>query len=385
MVSITPSTVSVALGATQQFSATVTGNANQNVTWGVDGIAGGNSTLGTISSSGLYVPPQMIGMHTITAIAQANSASQGTATVTVGSLVPLSNTFFGMHLLSLSSPIPSTMAGTARVWDSASAQWPNINTASGMFVWDDLDTLLADYHAAGIDDVFYTLWRVPTWASSMPADATCDYAAQGHAYYGECDLPKDIAADGTGTDLTWRTWVQNIAQHANGQDPNNPDPNYLSNHAHISYWEPCNECFRSPTLDPGYGSNGAQVAYRGTYAQLVRMMQDARCIIIGTPTDPITALRRASIAGRLDIHIRKSIRGENGDAFHWPTADDGWQNGSLHPGHAESPLLHLRRQLMFSEHDRLPHRPGWQWGGRYHFSSYLSQELHAGADSNRGS
>ncbi len=290
MVSITPSTVSVALGATQQFSATVTGNANQNVTWGVGGIAGGNSTLGTISSSGLYVPPQMIGMHTITAIAQANSASQGTATVTVGSLVPLSNTFFGMHLLSLSSPIPSTMAGTARVWDSASAQWPNINTASGMFVWDDLDTLLADYHAAGIDDVFYTLWRVPTWASSMPADATCDYAAQGHAYYGECDLPKDIAADGTGTDLTWRTWVQNIAQHANGQDPNNPDPNYLSNHAHISYWEPCNECFRSPTLDPGYGSNGAQVAYRGTYAQLVRMMQDARCIIIGTPTDPITAL-----------------------------------------------------------------------------------------------
>src|SRR5208283_3986349 len=165
-VSIAPSTVSLSLATTQQFSATVTGNANQSVTWGVDGIAGGNLTLGTISSAGLYVPPQTIGLHTITAIAQANSASQGTATVTVGSLVPLSNTFFGMHLLSLASPIPSTMAGTGRIWDSASAQWPNINTASGTFVWTNLDAVLADYKAAGINDILYTLWRVPNWASS---------------------------------------------------------------------------------------------------------------------------------------------------------------------------------------------------------------------------
>ncbi len=283
IVSITPSTVSIALGTTQQFSPTVTGNANQNVTWGVDGIAGGNSTLGTISSAGLYVPPQMIGLHTITAIAQANSASQGSATVTVGSLVPLSNTFFGMHLLSLSSPIPSTMAATGRIWDSASAQWPNLNTASGVFVWTNLDAVLADYKAAGINDILYTLWRVPNWASSNKTDTSCDYAGQGANSDGECDLPTDINSDGTGTDLIWRTWVQNIAQHVNSAG-------YLSNHAHIGYWEPCNECFRSPTLDPGYGSNGGQVAYRGTYAQLVRMMQDARCIIIGNPSDPITAL-----------------------------------------------------------------------------------------------
>ena len=280
-VSIAPSTVSIAVGTTQQFSATVTGNANQSVTWGVDGIAGGNLTLGTISSAGLYVSPQMIGLHTITAIAQASSASEGSATVTVGSLVPLSNTFFGMHLLSLASPIPSTMAGTGRIWDSASAQWPNINTANGTFVWTNLDAVLADYEAAGINDILYTLWRVPNWASSNKTDTSCDYAGQGASSEGECDLPTDISADGTGTDLIWRTWVQNIAQHVNSAG-------YLSNHAHIGYWEPCNECFRSPTLDPGYTSG--QVAYRGTYAQLVRMMQDARCIIIGNSEDPITAL-----------------------------------------------------------------------------------------------
>ena len=280
-VSITPSTASVAQSATQQFSAAVTGSANQKVAWSVDGVAGGNSSLGTISSAGLYAAPQMIGVHNITAIAQANSASQGAATVTVGSLVPVTNTFFGMHLLSVASPIPSTMAGTGRIWDSASAQWPNLNTASNTFVWTNLDAVLADYKTAGITDILYTLWRVPNWASSNKTDTSCDYAGVGTD--GECDLPTDINADGTGTDLTWRTWVQNIAQHVNS-------PGYLSTHAHIGYWEPCNECFRSPTLNPGYGSGGAKVAYKGTYAQLIRLMQDARCIILGHPNDPITAL-----------------------------------------------------------------------------------------------
>jgi hypothetical protein len=47
-----------------------------------------------------------------------------------------------------------------RIWDSASAQWPNINTASGTFLWANLDAVLADYKAAGINDILYTLWRV---------------------------------------------------------------------------------------------------------------------------------------------------------------------------------------------------------------------------------
>jgi len=283
-VSITPAAASIALNATQQFTATVIGNSNQNVTWGVDGIPGGNSTIGTISATGLYTAPVLIGTHTITATAQANSASQGNVTVAVGSLVPVLNTFFGMHLHLLASPVPATMEGTGRIWDSNAAQWPNLNPSSGGFVWTNLDNVLAAYKTAGINDIFYTLWRVPKWASSNPNDTTCDYAASlGSNYYGGCDLPTDINPDGTGTNLTWRTWVQNIAQHVNS-------PAYLTTHAHIAYWEPCNECYRSPNLDPGYGSGGAQIAYKGTYPQLVRLMQDARCIIVGNPSDPITAL-----------------------------------------------------------------------------------------------
>jgi trimeric autotransporter adhesin len=280
-ISITPAVASAMLGSAQQFISTVTGSSNQNVSWTVDGVANGNSTIGTISATGLYTAPPMIGSHTIAAIAQSSSSIQATATVTVGSSRPIPNTFFGMHLNIIADPIPASMQGSARIWDSAGAQWPSVNTASGIFNWNKLDTLLADYKLAGIDDVLYTLWRVPQWASSNPTDTNCDYARLGSGFTGECDPPTDLNADGTGSNLIWRTWVQNIAQHVN-------DPIYLQNHARVKYWESCNECYRSPTLNAGY--TASNYAYRGTYAQLVRMMQDARCVIVGNPDEAITAL-----------------------------------------------------------------------------------------------
>jgi hypothetical protein len=63
---------------TQQFTSSVGG-----VTWGVDGVAGGNATVGTISSSGLYTPPATAGTHTVTA---ASGASSGSATIAVTDL-----------------------------------------------------------------------------------------------------------------------------------------------------------------------------------------------------------------------------------------------------------------------------------------------------------
>src|SRR5262245_47919426 len=48
-VTVTPSTATVQVNNTQQFSATVT-NASQNVNWSVNGAPGGNSTVGTIGA-----------------------------------------------------------------------------------------------------------------------------------------------------------------------------------------------------------------------------------------------------------------------------------------------------------------------------------------------
>lgn len=83
LVSVSPSSASLALGATEQFTATVANQSNSGVTWSVDGIAGGNVTVGTISSSGLYSAPTSACTHTITAISVADTTASGSATVTV--------------------------------------------------------------------------------------------------------------------------------------------------------------------------------------------------------------------------------------------------------------------------------------------------------------
>lgn len=78
-VKVSPALAAVtATTQTQQFTASVGG-----ATWSVDGVAGGNSTVGTISSGGLYSPPAKAGVHTVTATANGLS---GTAHVAVTDL-----------------------------------------------------------------------------------------------------------------------------------------------------------------------------------------------------------------------------------------------------------------------------------------------------------
>ena len=82
-VAVTPGTANVVAGAKQQFQAIVGGQANSNVTWAVDGIGGGNGTVGTISSAGLYTAPSQLGSHTITAATGTDAPDSATAAVTV--------------------------------------------------------------------------------------------------------------------------------------------------------------------------------------------------------------------------------------------------------------------------------------------------------------
>jgi hypothetical protein len=61
-VSVSPKRAAVAMTAqTQQFTAPVTGDSqNRGISGSVDGTAGGNATVGSISSSGLYTPQQAV-------------------------------------------------------------------------------------------------------------------------------------------------------------------------------------------------------------------------------------------------------------------------------------------------------------------------------------
>ena len=57
--SISPASVSIMEGATQQFSASFQGITNPAISWSVDNITGGNSSVGTISPAGLYTAPSL--------------------------------------------------------------------------------------------------------------------------------------------------------------------------------------------------------------------------------------------------------------------------------------------------------------------------------------
>jgi hypothetical protein len=85
-VSLIPTSATLPTGGTQQFAATVTGATDTSVTWQVGGVAGGNSTVGTISTSGLYQAPAAVPASpavAVTAVANANGAASASATVTI--------------------------------------------------------------------------------------------------------------------------------------------------------------------------------------------------------------------------------------------------------------------------------------------------------------
>jgi hypothetical protein len=66
-IAVKPRAASVNFTATQQYQAFLNGILTTDVTWAVDGIIGGDATVGTISTGGLYTPPAVTGTHTVTA------------------------------------------------------------------------------------------------------------------------------------------------------------------------------------------------------------------------------------------------------------------------------------------------------------------------------
>jgi hypothetical protein len=69
LLAITPQVASLTVGQQQQFTS------NMSASWSVDGIPGGDTTVGTISSSGLYTAPATAGSHSVTATASGMVAT----------------------------------------------------------------------------------------------------------------------------------------------------------------------------------------------------------------------------------------------------------------------------------------------------------------------
>jgi hypothetical protein len=78
-VAVSPQAAAVTITQTQQFTATIRGIPSTNVTWAVDGVVGGNSGIGTISTAGLYTPPHATGAHRVTATSIAEPGQSATS------------------------------------------------------------------------------------------------------------------------------------------------------------------------------------------------------------------------------------------------------------------------------------------------------------------
>src|SRR5881398_1767971 len=124
-VTISPTSATVAAGGTQQFSAVVQNTSNTAVTWQVNGVTGGNATVGAISSSGLYTAPGVVpnpATVTVTAVSQADATKSAAAQVTITATTTVSVTI---------SPTSATVAAGGTQQFSAVVQ----NTSNTAVTW----------------------------------------------------------------------------------------------------------------------------------------------------------------------------------------------------------------------------------------------------------
>ena len=83
---VSPNSASIQTNATQQFTATVTNATTQTVNWSVNSAPGGNSTVGLVSTTGLYTAPAVPpsgGTVTVQAASTVSPSAIGSAIVTV--------------------------------------------------------------------------------------------------------------------------------------------------------------------------------------------------------------------------------------------------------------------------------------------------------------
>ena len=94
-VTVNPTNASVLLGNQVTFTATVTNTSDTAVSWSINGVPGGNATLGTITSAGVYTAPvDMPSPATVqvTATSHADATKSAAATLAITSDIALTLT-----------------------------------------------------------------------------------------------------------------------------------------------------------------------------------------------------------------------------------------------------------------------------------------------------
>src|ERR1035437_6911916 len=192
-VSVSPSSVNLLAGGSQQFSTTVLGSANTNVTWSL------SSPIGTISAAGLYAAPATLSSQqtvTVKTTSVADPTKSASATLTLSppvtiSLTPLSATLAATQTQQYTATVGAT-SNSAVTWTLS----PTVGTISAAGLY----TAPATIAAAQTVTVKATSVTDPTKFAS--ATVTLSPATTPYAAWKLDDGSGPAAADSSGNNLT---------------------------------------------------------------------------------------------------------------------------------------------------------------------------------------
>ena len=204
-VALTPAAPAVIVGATEQFTATVRGTTNKDVTWSLSG-------PGAISSSGLYTAPASLhtpSTATVTATSQADSTKFATVTVTIPAVSLSLTPPTSRVVLGLTQQFSATVTNATNTAVTWTVGGPGSINSSGLYAAPttlDNDTTAQVTVASQADpSVFRTMsFTVAVTPTISPTSVT---VAAGATQQFTADAPVTWEVGGTqGTDpASWGT------------------------------------------------------------------------------------------------------------------------------------------------------------------------------------
>lgn len=165
-VTVDPASVTVPTGGERTLRASVNGVSNRSVTWAVNGVPGGNATVGTIGSTGVYTAPAVPPTGwtvTVKATSVAVPSASGTATVTVRHPIPYTTS---LAPASIQTGAFTLVVTGSRFVSGAVVRW---NGAPLPTAWSSSTRLTATGTATVAGDVAITVANPGPGSVSSPA------------------------------------------------------------------------------------------------------------------------------------------------------------------------------------------------------------------------
>jgi len=196
-VAVTPATATIDQGATTTFAATVSGTAEGEVTWSVEGE--GN---GTITADGVYTAPLRAGTYAVVAKSVADPSKGGSAFVTVRevkvAIDPATATVSTAGTTTFTATVTGTVASTEVTWSVLEGAGGGSISESGVYTAPTAGGTYAVVATTVADPAKSAIARVtvvPVDVAVSPTAVTLDQGAT-----------TTLVADVTGTTVTDVVW-----------------------------------------------------------------------------------------------------------------------------------------------------------------------------------